>query len=134
MEFGEPEPREVRDIAAFPCRLVKGSLHGQHGQDVYDQHGQDLHGQHGLQPSDVLQLPHVDSCLPWTRTAVDLFVIEESVEYHVVVHLRDVLGEAIVLLEKPQQLRTWPVHGHTSWGITSMELGGLNNRSVQGTI
>ena len=88
MEFGERDPREVRDIAAFPCRLVKGNLHGQHGQDVYDQHGQDLHGQHGLQPSDVLQLPHVDSRLLWHRTALVLWpVMEETREDHVVVHL-----------------------------------------------
>ena len=91
MKFGEREPREVRDIAAFPCRLVKGNLHGQHGQDVYGQHGQDLHGQHGLQPSDVLQLPHVDSRLLWHRTALVLrSVMEETREDHVVVHLRKI--------------------------------------------
>ena len=83
MEFGEREPREVRDIAAFPCRLVKGNLHGQHGQDLY--------GQHGLQPSDVLQLPHVDSRLLWHRTALVLrSVVEETREDHVVVHLRKI--------------------------------------------
>ena len=51
---------------------------------------------------DVLQLSHVYSCLLWTRRIVDLFVTEESLEYHVVVHLRDVLGETIVLLEESQ--------------------------------
>ena len=51
---------------------------------------------------DVLQLSHVYSCLLWTRRVIDLFVAEESLEYHVVVHLRDVLGETVVLLEESQ--------------------------------